>query len=79
MNKKELIKNFIKEVQKTKLENCNDGKGNLIRKLNFSNLHDTTSVFWDGANENNTQVTPGIYYVSAKANDKMMAGKLIKH
>ena len=56
-----------------------DGKGNLIRKLNFSNLHDATSVFWDGANENNAQVSPGIYYVSAKANDKMMAGKLIKH
>jgi hypothetical protein len=55
-----------------------DVQGNLIKRLNHSNIHNDTSVFWDGTNDNGTQVRAGLYYVSAKANNKMMAGKLIK-
>lgn len=55
-----------------------DVKGTLVRRLNHANKSDSKSVFWDGANENNVQVSGGLYYVSAKANNKIMAGKLIK-
>ena len=55
-----------------------DVQGNLIKRLNHSNIHNDTAVFWDGTNENSVEVPAGLYYVSAKANNKMMAGKLIK-
>ena len=48
-----------------------DVQGNLIKRLNHSNIHNDTSVFWDGTNDNGTQVRAGLYYVSAKANNKI--------
>ena len=55
-----------------------DLKGTLVTTLSQADAVNPTTLFWKGNNQNGTESTAGMYYLSINNKGKMSTAKIIK-